>query len=90
MGWNGHDRPGAVFHQDKIGRKDGHFLPGQRIEAISPGKDPFLLQIGLETGASVQPRTFSTKALTGPSWGVFRQNFMTRGCSTARLIKVAP
>ena len=92
MGRNGHDRPGAVFHEDEVGRQRWAFSAGQRIEAVSPGKDPFLLLISSALAASSSVHgTFSKKRRTvlflgGP----FRQDFRTRGCSGARLMKVAP
>ena len=45
VGRNRHDSTGAVVHQNKIGQKDRHAGPCQRIDAVRTGKDPLLLKI---------------------------------------------
>ena len=42
MGGDGHNRPGSIFKQDKIGHKYGDLLPCYGIYAVSSRKDPFL------------------------------------------------
>jgi len=45
---DGHDRAGAVFHEDEVRHVDRHLGPGHRIDTIAAGKNPFLFeQFGL-------------------------------------------
>ncbi len=90
MGRHRHDRPGAIVHQDEIGEVDRHLPPGQRIDTVAAGEDPFLFDI--VTGAlhpvkrlgvaDEQPRPRPCAP------AVVRTS--ARGCSGARLMKVAP
>src|SRR5690606_4738059 len=48
VGRDGHDRAGAVAHQDVVGDEDGHLLPVDRVDGVGAGEDTGLvLGLGL-------------------------------------------
>ena len=44
---HGHDRPGAVTHQDVVGEVDRHRVAVERVQRVAPGEDPPLVQRAL-------------------------------------------